>query len=215
MSSFESQGGRRLPAWILADTSGSMSGEPITQVNQGLQFIKQDLEDDPRASEMVHLGLITFGPSASVRQDLVEIGKFQPPVLVAGGGTPMGDAFTELGRRIDQGRQPGDYRPMVFVLTDGEPDGGWEGPLQALKSRPNGKIADFVAIGCGAYVNSTTLKTIAPENAYVLPDLGQNGIARLMKWISSSLKAASDPANQANRGGAAPLAQTPGGVNVL
>ena len=44
---------RRLPVYILIDTSGSMRGEPIQSVNSGLQNMLSTLKQDPFALESV------------------------------------------------------------------------------------------------------------------------------------------------------------------
>ena len=44
---------RRLPVFLLLDTSGSMRGEPIQAVNNGLQVLISALRQDPYALESV------------------------------------------------------------------------------------------------------------------------------------------------------------------
>jgi uncharacterized protein YegL len=51
---------RRLPVYILIDTSGSMRGEPIQSVNNGLQNMLSTLKQDPFALESVWISIITF-----------------------------------------------------------------------------------------------------------------------------------------------------------
>ena len=55
---------RRLPVYILLDTSGSMRGEPIHSVNVGLQAMLSALRQDPYALESVHLSIIPFDVEA-------------------------------------------------------------------------------------------------------------------------------------------------------
>lgn len=57
---------RRLPVYILLDTSGSMRGEPIHSVNVGLQSMLSALRQDPYALESVYLSVITFDIEAKV-----------------------------------------------------------------------------------------------------------------------------------------------------
>ena len=51
---------RRLPVYLLLDTSGSMNGEPIQAVNVGLQSLLSSLRSDPHALDTVYISIITF-----------------------------------------------------------------------------------------------------------------------------------------------------------
>ena len=69
---------RRLPVYLLLDTSGSMSGEPIEQVKNGLQMLVASLRQDPYALETAWLSVITFSSGANVAVPLTELTAFQP-----------------------------------------------------------------------------------------------------------------------------------------
>ena len=51
---------RRLPVYLLLDTSGSMHGEPIEAVKNGMQILLSTLRQDPYALETAYLSLIAF-----------------------------------------------------------------------------------------------------------------------------------------------------------
>lgn len=51
---------RRLLAYFLLDTSGSMSGEPIQALNNGFYGLINMLRNDPQAMDSLHLSVITF-----------------------------------------------------------------------------------------------------------------------------------------------------------
>jgi uncharacterized protein YegL len=57
---------RRLPIYILLDTSGSMRGEPIEAVKTGLRALLSSLSRDPYALETVYLSIITFDREAKI-----------------------------------------------------------------------------------------------------------------------------------------------------
>ena len=59
---------RRLPVYLLLDTSGSMSGEPIEQVKNGVQMLVASLRQDPYALETAWLSVITFSSGANVAE---------------------------------------------------------------------------------------------------------------------------------------------------
>src|SRR5512133_3968976 len=51
----------RCPVVLVLDTSGSMKGEPITELNQGLFEFGQTLRKDRLTSLRVEVALVTFG----------------------------------------------------------------------------------------------------------------------------------------------------------
>ncbi len=55
---------RRLPVYLLLDTSGSMHGEPIEAVKNGVQTLLTTLKQDPYALETAYVSVITFDSSA-------------------------------------------------------------------------------------------------------------------------------------------------------
>ena len=70
---------RRLPVYMLIDTSGSMRGEPIASVNTGLQTMLASLRQDPHALESVHVALWTFDREVSNILPLTELSDIQLP----------------------------------------------------------------------------------------------------------------------------------------
>ena len=51
---------RRLPVYLLIDTSGSMKGEPIESVKVGIETMLSTLRNDPYALETVNISIITY-----------------------------------------------------------------------------------------------------------------------------------------------------------
>jgi uncharacterized protein YegL len=204
----EAQRNRRLPVYILADRSGSMSGEAIVAVNQGLQFLRNDLENEPRAVESIWISVISFGGNAKVDVPLTELLSFSPPTFIADGSTPLGEALRLLNQAIDHdvilgsGQHTGDYKPLVFLFTDGKPTDEWRTPAQEVKQRAQAKTANIIAIGCGPEIDSTMLKEIT-ESVMMMENVSGGDFQKLLAWISQSVKKASQV-----RPGGDPNAQT-------
>lgn len=185
----------RCPCVLLLDTSGSMSGEPITALNKGLAAFKKDLLKDPLASRRVELAIVTFDNEIKVAHDFVTVDAFEPPVLTAQGQTFMGGAIHKaldlIQARKSQYRANGIayYRPWVFMITDGEPQGEPEDVVQnatmRLKKEEAAKKVAFFAVGV-ENANMARLGEIVVRAPVKL--IGLNFV-EMFVWLSKSMEA--------------------------
>ena len=84
----------RCPVLLLLDNSGSMQGNPIKELNSGLQVFRDELFADSLAAKRVEVAIITFGP-VKVEFDFTGMQYFQAPTLSVAGDTPMGAAIEQ------------------------------------------------------------------------------------------------------------------------
>lgn len=184
---------RRLPVYLLLDTSGSMYGEPIEAVKNGVQTLISSLRSDPYALETAYLSVITFNSSAQQVTPLTELAAFQQPKIDASGCTAMGEALTLLAQKTDSevtkttNDQKGDWRPLVFILTDGEPTDDLNKGIAEFKKRKFGMV---VACAAGMGANTNTLKQIT-ENVVQLDTADGESIKQYFKWVSASISTSS------------------------
>jgi len=185
----------RCPVVLLLDTSGSMSGEPINELNAGLAIFKQEVERDTTASLRVEVAIITFDSSVDILQDFVTIDKFYPPQLTASGMTAMGQgielALNEVENRKAIYKSNGIqyYQPWVLLITDGGPSDSWQSAAQRVRQAYADRKINFFAVGVqGADMN--ILGQIAPVNT---PPLMLKGLQfeGLFRWLSQSVKTVS------------------------
>ncbi len=212
---------RRLPIYLLLDTSGSMSGAPIQAVNQGVQLVYNELMNDPSAIETVYLAVITFDSQARMTLPLTELTRFKAPALRAGGSTSLGEALRLLNDSLNRdivvnapGRK-GDYKPLVFLMTDGAPTDSWEREADAIKNRTQQKVATIIALGCGGGVDVKTLKRIT-DNVLLMDQVTPDQITKFFKWVSQSVATASVSAQAVGAGqGQAQLPPPPPGFQIV
>ena len=112
---------RRLPVYLLLDTSGSMMGEPIEAVKNGVETLVSSLRQDPYALETAYLSIISFDTHAKQVVPLTEIAMFNSPPLQATGTTQFGEALLLLAEKIEQEVQKttpetrGDWKPLILL----------------------------------------------------------------------------------------------------
>src|SRR4051794_14662539 len=93
---------RRLPVYLVLDVSGSMLGEPIEAVRNGLQLLLSTLRGDPYALETAYLSVITFDGEARQVVPLTELISFQAPDIQPGSTTSLGAALKLTRECIDR-----------------------------------------------------------------------------------------------------------------
>lgn len=184
---------RRLPVYLLVDTSGSMHGEAIEAVRNGLQVMLSALMQDPYALETAYLSVIAFDSSARQLTPLTELTSFQLPNLQANGMTAMGEALSLLAdciqREVVKGsaEQKGDWKPVVFLLTDGAPTDDLDRGINAIRQV---KTGTFVACAAGPGADTATLKRIT-ETVVSLDTADSSTLKSFFKWVSASISVSS------------------------
>lgn len=177
---------------LLLDTSGSMQGRPIAELNEGIQTFKRELMADSLAAKRVEVAIVTFGP-VHTHGAFTTAETFNPPHLSTTGDTPMGAAILEGIRLVEERKQQYSsagvayYRPWVFLLTDGAPTDDWGPASTALREAvATRKLAFFAVAVDGA--DLPTLTQISPRKPLVLKGLA---FRELFSWLSNSLGAVS------------------------
>ncbi|MDR2424998.1 MAG: VWA domain-containing protein [Prevotellaceae bacterium] len=209
---------RRLPVYLVLDTSGSMMGEPIAAVETGMQTLVSALRQDPYALETAYLSVITFDSNARQVVPLTELTAFQTPAIQASGTTALGDALKLLANKIDAevvkttAEVKGDWKPLVFIMTDGAPTDSWQKGLDEFRKRRTGIV---VACAAGNGADTNVLKQIT-ECVVQLDTADSSTIKAFFKWVSASVSTGSQKVDGGNEViGMGELPPPPPEVNIV
>jgi uncharacterized protein YegL len=195
---------RRLPVYLLLDCSESMAGPAIEAVQHGVDCLVSELRGNPLALESAFLSVITFAKQAKQVVPLTELIQFKPPQLSVRIGTSLGAALNLLMdclRREVVRTTPttkGDYKPLVFLLTDGQPTDNWRPAAKALRAANNPKIANIYAIGCGPDVDTDVLREVT-DIVLQMPEVTPEAFRKFFVWLSASVQTASTRLGDGNQ----------------
>lgn len=185
---------RRLPVYFLLDTSGSMNGEPIQALNNAMSGMINSLRSDAQASETLWISIITFDRIVSEISPLTELPLFQLPEIVCpqSGPTNTGMAlellYEKVSKDVKKGSptQKGDWRPLLFIFTDGKPSD----PQLYTEMIPKVKSLNFGSIvGCaaGSLADNSKLKELA-DTVVHLDTADSSTLKQFFKWVSDTIE---------------------------
>ena len=185
---------RRLPVYFLLDTSGSMNGEPIQALNNAMSGMINTLRSDAQASETLWLSIITFDREINEISPLTELPSFQLPEIICpqSGPTNTGKAlellYSKVTKEVRKGTptQKGDWRPLLFIFTDGKPSD----PQLYSEMIPKIKSLNFGAIvGCAAGNKGDNVKLKELTDTVVHLDTADSTtLKQFFKWVSDTIE---------------------------
>jgi uncharacterized protein YegL len=178
---------------LALDISGSMQGQAIAELNKGLQAFQKEVVDDFVASQRLEISIVTFGSTAQCIQQPVLVGQTEIPTLQAAGTTKLVSGVQKALEIVEQRKQwyketgQNYYRPMVVLITDGEPDPDQDLPALAREITQGmvGKKFTFFALGVKGF-NYDKLAQLCPPPTHPLVLDGYK-FANFFRWLSNSI----------------------------
>jgi len=183
----------RLPCVLLLDVSESMSGRPISELNEGIRVYKNELLADALASKRVEVAIVTFGGDVRTVCDFTTAESFSPPTLATDGTTPMGAAIHQalamlnLRKRAYRDNGIAYFRPWIFLITDGAPTDEWQSAAEKVKQAEETSSVAFFVVGVEG-ADFSVLKQIGTRQPLKLQGLR---FRDLFQWLSNSQRSVS------------------------
>lgn len=181
----------RVPICLVLDVSGSMAGQPIRELQEGVQMFYEAIRADEVAQYAAEISIVTFGSQASREVDFMAIDRQDVPALVASGTTAMGQGVNlaldllEV-RKSDYQRAGVDYyQPWMVVMTDGEPTDDISTASERIRALSKAKKLTVFPIAIGAAANLDTLAFLSPGR----PPMRLKGLnfKEFFMWLSRSV----------------------------
>lgn len=193
---------RRLPIFFLVDCSESMIGDNHLNMEKGLSLISTSLRTDPNALESVYISVIAFAGIAKIITPFVNVASFYPPKLPIGSGTHLGDALNLLMDNIDShvtkttSVQKGDWRPIVYLFTDGKPTDDTSLSLKRWREYYVEKTT-LIAIALGKISDLNFLHELT-DNVLLFEASKPSDFNKFIHWITASVTAQSNSIGTVN-----------------
>ena len=195
---------RRLPVYFLIDVSESMVGEPIRQVEDGMATIIRELKTDPYALETVWVSIIAFAGQARTLVPLQDVISFYPPRFPIGSGTSLGRALQHLMAEMKRDIKPttyeqkGDWKPIIFLFTDGVPTDDASAAIQQWQKECATKC-NLVVISFGTDTDAQLLRQLT-DNILMFHNTDASAYKHFFKWVSASVRTNSERVDNSTNG---------------
>jgi uncharacterized protein YegL len=167
-----------------------MIGAPIKEMKKGVSYLLRELKKNPYALETLYMSIITFAAKANTLIPLTELTKIKPPSLSVRPGTSLGEALNLAAKSISRDvvkntpETKGDFKPLIFIMTDGYPTDNWKKPLAKLHDTET--PVDIICVGCGEDADFSVLTKIS-DTCIHLATLSEENLYKFFVWMSNSV----------------------------
>ena len=185
----------RVPVSLCLDCSGSMLGNPIAELNRGVETFYREIGQDETARYSAEINIVTFGPVQQEADFQTVDARPNPPILRASGSTPMGEAVKlsldtlEARKKKYQDNGVDYYQPWLVLMSDGAPCGGsmslLDEQIQRIVQLVETRKLTVLAIGVGDHADMAMLSRFSPKRSAL--KLQGLSFPQFFEWLSKSV----------------------------
>ena len=180
---------KSLVIFFVIDTSGSMKGTKIGELNTVMEELIPEIRRVGEADTEVKVAVLTFSTGVKwMYSEPVAIEDFEWSRLSASGVTSMGEAFKELSLRMSRNsflNSPSlSFAPVIFLMTDGYPSDDYKEGLKVLAANSWYKFGLKAALGIGNEANDDMLAEFTGSKDTVVHAYSGNQLAQMIKIVA-------------------------------
>jgi uncharacterized protein YegL len=178
---------------LVLDVSGSMEGEPINQLNIGIQDFYEDIKDNSTTANRLEVCIVEFSDTTKVLVEPSLADNFTMPILTTKGTTKLVDGVRVAIKKAEDRKnwykqtKQKYYRSWVILITDGAPDPEQDinGLSQEIKAGMIAKSFNFFAVGVQGARMDILQQISSPEMQPAM--LEGLKFSDFFKWLSASM----------------------------
>ena len=180
---------KSLVIFFLIDTSRSMVGKKMGELNTVMEELIPEIRRVGEADTDVKIAVLTFGTQVRwMYAEPISIEDFEWSRLRADGVTNMGEAFKELNARMSRNsflNSPSlSFAPVIFLMTDGYPSDDYKEALAELSTNSWYKFGLKAALGIGQEANDDMLAEFTGSPDTVVHAYSGGQLAAMIKIIA-------------------------------
>jgi uncharacterized protein YegL len=183
----------RLPICLALDTSGSMDGPKLVELNAAVKWFFNEILNDEMTAMTAEIATISFGGEVKQLTAISGIERQQVPTLHASGGTPMGEAVMRCLDLLEQAKREYkelgvDYfQPWLILMTDGAPTDGISKAVERCQQEIRNRKLTVIPIAIGADADMATLASFSKANFPPIR-LGSTLLKEFFAWLAKSVQ---------------------------
>lgn len=182
---------RTMVLFFLVDTSGSMWGTKIGEVNSAIEEVVPEIKDisEANADAQIKIATLQFSTGAQwIESAPVPAELFQWNHLHANGVTDFGEACVKLDQKLSRTEfmsdATGSFAPAIFLLSDGAPTDDYRRGLDKLKTNNWFKKAIKVALAIGNDADKDVLAEFTGNMEAVITVHSPEALKKWIKFVS-------------------------------
>lgn len=191
----------RIPVCLCLDTSGSMYGKPIEELNEGILRFYEAVCADEIASYSAEIAIVVFGGASGSKkvrcvQPFMTLSENpKPPVLTADGSTPIGEGVNKALDLLEQRKKEYtaagvDYhQPWLLLMTDGDPIGSNALEQKRAQERIQQLLAQKKLVVFPLGVGKAKQENLQKYASEDIPPMKLKGLRfrEFFRWLSQSV----------------------------